>query len=41
MSGYVDGHVETHTYAEFMAGLYPLNVKLPERCQFPDIQRSH
>jgi|SRR5579872_4830945 len=27
--GYVDGHVETHTYAEFMAGLYPAAVKLP------------
>jgi prepilin-type N-terminal cleavage/methylation domain-containing protein/prepilin-type processing-associated H-X9-DG protein len=29
--GYVDGHVETHTYAEFMAGLYSLTVtiKLP------------
>jgi prepilin-type N-terminal cleavage/methylation domain-containing protein/prepilin-type processing-associated H-X9-DG protein len=27
--GYADGHVETHTYAEFMAGLYPANAKLP------------
>jgi prepilin-type N-terminal cleavage/methylation domain-containing protein/prepilin-type processing-associated H-X9-DG protein len=33
--GYVDGHVETHTYAEFMAGLYPLNVKLPSGVSFP------
>jgi prepilin-type N-terminal cleavage/methylation domain-containing protein/prepilin-type processing-associated H-X9-DG protein len=33
--GYLDGHVETHTYAEFMAGLYPLNVKLPSGVSFP------
>ena len=33
--GYVDGHVETHTYAEFMAGLYPLMVKLPDGVSFP------
>jgi prepilin-type processing-associated H-X9-DG protein len=33
--GYVDGHVETHTYAEFMAGLYPLNYKLPSGVSFP------
>ena len=32
--GYVDGHVETHTYAEFMAGLYPENVKLPSGVSF-------
>jgi prepilin-type N-terminal cleavage/methylation domain-containing protein/prepilin-type processing-associated H-X9-DG protein len=36
--GYVDGHVETHTYAEFMAGLYPLNVKLPSGVSFPTSQ---
>jgi prepilin-type N-terminal cleavage/methylation domain-containing protein/prepilin-type processing-associated H-X9-DG protein len=28
--GYVDGHVETHTYAEFAAGLYPATAKLPD-----------
>ncbi|HEX4055080.1 MAG TPA: prepilin-type N-terminal cleavage/methylation domain-containing protein [Tepidisphaeraceae bacterium] len=33
--GYVDGHVETHTYGEFMAGLYPLNVKLPDGVSIP------
>ncbi len=29
--GYVDGHVEPHTYAQFVAGLYPVTVtiKLP------------
>jgi prepilin-type N-terminal cleavage/methylation domain-containing protein len=27
--GYVDSHVETHTYAEFVAGLYPAGVKKP------------
>jgi prepilin-type N-terminal cleavage/methylation domain-containing protein/prepilin-type processing-associated H-X9-DG protein len=33
--GYIDGHVETHTYAEFMAGLYPLTYKLPSGVSFP------
>jgi prepilin-type processing-associated H-X9-DG protein len=35
--GYVDGHVESHTYAEFVAGLYPATVmvKLPDGVNFP------
>ena len=33
--GYVDGHIETHTYAEFMAGLYPLNERLPDGVPLP------
>lgn len=35
--GYVDGHVEPHTYGEFMAGLYPVTVtvKLPSGVNFP------
>jgi prepilin-type N-terminal cleavage/methylation domain-containing protein/prepilin-type processing-associated H-X9-DG protein len=35
--GYLDGHVEAHTYAEFVAGLYPatVNVKLPDGVNFP------
>jgi prepilin-type N-terminal cleavage/methylation domain-containing protein/prepilin-type processing-associated H-X9-DG protein len=32
--GYVDGHVESHTYAEFMAGLYPMTEKLPSGVSF-------
>ena len=32
--GYVDGHVEKHTYAEFQAGLYPPTVKLPSGVSF-------
>jgi prepilin-type N-terminal cleavage/methylation domain-containing protein/prepilin-type processing-associated H-X9-DG protein len=32
--GYVDGHVEMHTYAEFEAGLYPPTVKLPSGVSF-------
>jgi prepilin-type N-terminal cleavage/methylation domain-containing protein/prepilin-type processing-associated H-X9-DG protein len=32
--GYVDGHVEEHTYAEFEAGLYPPTVKLPSGVSF-------
>lgn len=32
--GYVDGHVEPHTYAEFEAGLYPPTVKLPSGVSF-------
>jgi len=32
--GYVDGHVETHTYAEFIAGLYPTTEKLPSGVSF-------
>jgi prepilin-type N-terminal cleavage/methylation domain-containing protein/prepilin-type processing-associated H-X9-DG protein len=37
-AGYVDGHVETHTYAEFIAGLYPLTVKLPSGVSFSTSQ---
>jgi len=33
--GYVDGHVETHTYAELTGGLYPVNVTLPSHVSFP------
>jgi prepilin-type N-terminal cleavage/methylation domain-containing protein/prepilin-type processing-associated H-X9-DG protein len=32
--GYVDGHVESHTYAEFEAGLYLPTVKLPSGVSF-------
>jgi prepilin-type N-terminal cleavage/methylation domain-containing protein/prepilin-type processing-associated H-X9-DG protein len=31
--GYVDGHIESHTYAEFAAGLYPQFYKLPSGVQ--------
>jgi prepilin-type N-terminal cleavage/methylation domain-containing protein/prepilin-type processing-associated H-X9-DG protein len=33
--GYVDGHVEQHTYAEFIAGLYPVTVKIPSGIMAP------
>jgi prepilin-type processing-associated H-X9-DG protein len=33
--GYVDSHVETHTYAQFIAGLFPQTVKYPSGVFFP------
>jgi prepilin-type N-terminal cleavage/methylation domain-containing protein/prepilin-type processing-associated H-X9-DG protein len=32
--GYVDGHVEGHTYAEFNAGLFPVNQKIASGVSF-------